>query len=103
MHLAAYNAGPGSVTKYGGIPPYKETQNYVKRSWQIIRGNNTILAGRTVKYRDGWENIRQYSSEQPYRKWSYRKQPLVHFWQQERERTFPGKTGLIWCRSSVFR
>ena len=33
--LAAYNAGPGAVQRFGGVPPYAETQNYVR----IVQAN----------------------------------------------------------------
>ena len=40
--LAAYNAGPGNVQKYGGVPPFAETQNYVRT---ILGGRRDVLGG----------------------------------------------------------
>jgi hypothetical protein len=70
LALAAYNAGPGAVERYDGVPPYRETRNYVAKLSNRIKNVQTVTRGGLTIYKvtevtpDGHEVVK-YTDKKP--------------------------------------
>lgn len=53
MAVAAYNAGPEAVERHHGVPPYRETVDYVQRVMALYQGEGGQVASATLRYSPG--------------------------------------------------
>lgn len=51
LALAGYNAGPETVERHGGVPPYRETRDYVRRVFQLWKGDGSLPEERRPEVR----------------------------------------------------